>query len=150
MEKYKLMRYIRLQHELVHAQYNEETGKWHLKLRRPVYSTPTLDQELRYEVIEDTADLVFSGVGGLSRWRWPDIDGLTDFDGKVVHSADWDSKDGQTWQNSVEDWKEKRVGVIGVVSFNMFWQLTGLIKWLDERVHQHYRLSPLYNLASNK
>ena len=29
------MRYIRLQHEVVHARYDEQAGKWRVRIRRP-------------------------------------------------------------------------------------------------------------------
>ncbi|EJC99858.1 FAD/NAD-binding domain-containing protein [Fomitiporia mediterranea MF3/22] len=107
VEKYDLMRYIKLQHELIQAKYDEQTGKWHLKLRRPVLESG------EYEVVDDTADLVLLGVGSLSRWTWPDIDGLRCFKGKLMHSAEWDSKKGASWEESVSNWKNKKVGVIG-------------------------------------
>ncbi|KAI5115440.1 hypothetical protein M0805_005525 [Coniferiporia weirii] len=114
VDKYKLMRYIKLQHELIHARYNEESGKWHLKLRRPMPgSTPENEQ---FEIIEDTADFVHAGVGGLSRWEWPDIEGLKNFRGNVLHSANWEMGGSEDWKDSVKDWGEKRVGVIGVGS----------------------------------
>jgi cation diffusion facilitator CzcD-associated flavoprotein CzcO len=61
--------------------------------------------------------VLFTGVGGLSRWSWPDIPGLKDFKGQVLHSANWDvtSGDRDPWQEGVKDWGNKRVGVIGVV-----------------------------------
>ncbi|KAH8111748.1 FAD/NAD-binding domain-containing protein [Phellopilus nigrolimitatus] len=92
VEKYKLMRYIKLQHELVHARFDEETCKWHLKLRRPVFGSAPADEQ--FEVFEDTADFVLAGLGGLSRWKWPDIEGL----------------------ETVKSWGEKKVGVVGVGS----------------------------------
>ncbi|KAH7925133.1 FAD/NAD(P)-binding domain-containing protein [Leucogyrophana mollusca] len=111
VDKYKLSKYIKLQHELIHARYDESSGKWHLKLRRPVAES-TSDQP-QYEEIEDTADFVLCGAGGLSRWSWPDIEGLKSFKGKLLHSADWETDD---WKEGVKDWGDKRVGVIGVGS----------------------------------
>lgn len=111
VEKYKLMQYIKLQHELIHAQYDEPTGKWHLRLRRPMAGSPPDDP--KYEVIEDTADLVLAGVGALSRWVWPDIEGLNNFKGIIRHSAKWDAED---WQSEAKNWGTKKAGVIGIVS----------------------------------
>jgi cation diffusion facilitator CzcD-associated flavoprotein CzcO len=54
-----------------------------------------------------TADVVVAGTGGLSEPSFPDIPGLSTFEGTMFHSADWDhswSADGQ------------RVGVIGTGS----------------------------------
>lgn len=130
------MRCIKLRHELVHAQYDEASAKWRLRIRRPVASATAVSgtgaEELEYVEFEDTADVVLSGAGGLSRWQWPDIDGLKSFKGKLVHSAEWDvGEEGDTWQESVKDWSDKKVGVIGVVrgllSFSPSYQLSNII-----------------------
>jgi len=117
--KYKLAPYLKLSHELVEARYDEANAKWHLKIKRPratlsKQANPKPEEE--FEIIEDTADIFFTGVGGLSRWQWPDIDGLKDFKGLLLHSAQWDLDDDRNWQKGVKDWKGKRVGVIGVGS----------------------------------
>ncbi|OBZ65862.1 putative sterigmatocystin biosynthesis monooxygenase stcW [Grifola frondosa] len=109
VDKYKLMRYIKLQHELVHAQYDEPSGKWHLRIRRPAA------QEGQFEEFEDTADFFVTAVGALSNWEWPDVQGLKDFKGQLFHSAAFEVGD-KTWQEAVKDWKDKKVGVIGVGS----------------------------------
>ncbi|KAI0057663.1 FAD/NAD(P)-binding domain-containing protein [Artomyces pyxidatus] len=98
VEKYKLMRYIRLQHELVQARWDEPSGKWQLRIRRGDTG----------EEFEDKADVLFLGTGTLSRPRLPDIPGLGEFRGRVVHSGRWDVSD-----EGVKDWADKRVGVIG-------------------------------------
>ena len=116
--------YIKLHHRVTRAQYDEPTGKWHLTIRRPKSKaglTGTYwDWKIDFEEFEDTADVLFGGLGGLSRWSWPDIEGLENFKGKVVHSAQWETgkggADGPEWAESVRDWGDKRVGVIGVVS----------------------------------
>ncbi|KAI0716074.1 hypothetical protein C8Q72DRAFT_867679 [Fomitopsis betulina] len=120
------MRYIKLQHRVVHARYDGPTGKWHLLIQRPRdpsmrprsppnASAPDSDAEEQYEEFEDTADLLFTCVGLLSRWKWPEIDGLEEFEGKLFHTTDFGDK-GRPWQDNVHDWADKRVGVIGVGS----------------------------------
>jgi hypothetical protein len=42
-----------------------------------------------------------------SNWKWPDIDGLEDYKGHLVHSARWDDS---------YDFKDKTIAVIGVGS----------------------------------
>ncbi|KAI0720647.1 FAD/NAD-P-binding domain-containing protein [Fomitopsis betulina] len=121
VDKYKLMRYIKLQHRVVHARYDGPTGKWCLRIRRPrdpsmpprspprsppTTPAPDSDAEEQYEEFEDTADLLFTCVGLLSRWKWPEIDGLEEFEGEA----------GRPWQDDVNDWADKCVGVIGVGS----------------------------------
>ena len=115
VDKYQLRPYIRLQHRVTCARYSEETGKWHLtiKRRKNKASTTGLLEPSNYEDWEefhDTADILFNGVGSLSRWSWPDIPGLDKFSGKVIHSAHWDTTEDK------DGWRDKKVGVIGVVS----------------------------------
>lgn len=121
MDKYKLRPHIQLQHRISRATYNEATGKWHLTIRRPRPSEGGQNQDgsshwdwnTDFEEFEDTADVVLSGLGVLNRWSWPDIEGLQDFQGSVIHSAQWETRgSGQGWE---KDWSGKRVGVIGVV-----------------------------------
>lgn len=108
MDKYKLMRYIKLQHEVIHAQYDEDAGKWHVRVRRPNPETGVPEE------IDDTANVLLTALGSLSRWKWPDIDGLQDFKGELHHSAGFDPND-KTWQEVAKAWEGKNVGVIGVV-----------------------------------
>ena len=134
--KYKLMPYIHLRHEMVSARYDEPTGKWHVRIKRPVQSPnsgmagTSSTQAVEFEEFEDVADMLFTGLGGLSRWNWPDIEGLRDFKGTLVHSANWEiprpagsaseEEGGQLrkgWEEDVKDWGDKRVAVIGVVRF---------------------------------
>ncbi|KAI0328942.1 FAD/NAD-P-binding domain-containing protein [Cubamyces sp. BRFM 1775] len=109
MEKYKLMRYIKLQHEVVHAQYDVHTGQWHVRIRRPNPETGALEE------IEDSAQVLVGAFGVLSRWKWPDIQGLHDFKGELLHSAGFKPYP-KTWQEIAELWADKKVGVIGVGS----------------------------------
>ncbi|KAL7277473.1 hypothetical protein ACG7TL_008394 [Trametes sanguinea] len=109
VEKYKLKKYIKLQHEVIHAQYDESAGKWHVRVRR--INTESGD----FEEFEDVADVLLTAFGSLSRWKWPDIEGLETFKGELHHSAGFDPSD-KTWQEVAEAWKDKTVGVIGVGS----------------------------------
>lgn len=106
------MPYIKLQHEVTHARYDEELGKWHLRIRRSA-ATSTSDR-IQFEEFDDTADILLTCIGPLSRWSWPTIDGIDTFKGRLVHSAEWDVNHAP-WQESVKDWGDKTVGVIGVV-----------------------------------
>ncbi|TFK56356.1 FAD/NAD-binding domain-containing protein [Heliocybe sulcata] len=108
--KYKVNKYIKLEHELMGAYWEDAEGKWRLRIRRPLpNSTP---ENKQYEEFEDKADVLFTGLGLLARWNWPDIEGLKEFKGKVLHSAQWDVTDGH-WEDGVKDWGDKKVGVIG-------------------------------------
>lgn len=104
-----------MQHRITRAKYNEATGKWHLTIKRPRNSDIPASEPLKrpnyddWEEFHDIVDVLFTGVGSLSRWSWPDIAGLETFSGKVIHSADWNTND------HLDSWKDKKVGVIGVV-----------------------------------
>lgn len=96
VSKNNLMEYIKLEHELLAARWEDVTGKWHLKIRANGTSE-----------IEDTADVLLLATGILNRWRWPRIDGLSDFQGTLLHSA--------SWKGDTDEWKDKAIGVIGAV-----------------------------------
>ncbi|THG96306.1 hypothetical protein EW026_g5501 [Hermanssonia centrifuga] len=113
VDRYALSPYINLQHEMTSARYNETTGKWHVRIKR--LSSASSQTPSEPEEFEDTADLLFSGTGLLSRWSWPEIDGLQDFKGLRVHSGNWDLG-GASWEDDVKEWKDKNVAVIGIGS----------------------------------
>ncbi|KAL5331432.1 hypothetical protein ACEPPN_000962 [Leptodophora sp. 'Broadleaf-Isolate-01'] len=71
----------------------------HIKLRHENLNTG--------EIFLDEADIVLGARGGLSKHSWPDVEGLWDFKGKIVHSAEWDEK---------FDYSNKKIGVVGVGS----------------------------------
>ncbi|KAJ7622059.1 FAD/NAD-P-binding domain-containing protein [Roridomyces roridus] len=102
VDKYKIRKYITLKHELTHAKYDEGTGKWTVRIRRGEDG----------KEFEEECDVFMLCIGSLNRWHWPEIDGLKDFKGKLVHSAQWDVGEG-TWEEGVKDWGDKTVGVIG-------------------------------------
>ncbi|WP_374319911.1 flavin-containing monooxygenase [Aquabacterium sp.] len=87
--KYQLRPHIRFQQEVVSAVFNEGTGRWVIK-------TAAGDTIMaRYWVLAS---------GPLHVPAIPDIKGLKDFQGKVMHSAQWDHG---------YDLRDKRVASIG-------------------------------------
>jgi hypothetical protein len=131
VEKYKLMKYIRLRHELTHAEWDENAGLWRLRVRRAG------------EEIEDTADVLFLGVGWLNHPRWPDIPGLREFPGRLLHTAQWDvgtsDVDGSLDDSGVpHTWRDKVVGVIGNVKLISLYHARKLAL-IARRGHQAYR-----------
>lgn len=99
-----------MQHEVVEARWNEEEGKWMLKI---------CDRSTGL-IVADWCHFFINGGGFLkclkanslhvrlltlsSNWQWPDIKGLHSFGGILLHSAAWD-------QNA--SLKSQRVAVIG-------------------------------------
>lgn len=78
--KYNLYEKIKLNSKVIHAQYDEAACTWNVK----ILNTGT------GEVIDDSADVFYTCPGALNHWEWPDITGLHDFKGKLMHSANWD------------------------------------------------------------
>ncbi|KAI0704079.1 FAD/NAD-P-binding domain-containing protein [Earliella scabrosa] len=109
VDKYQLMRYIKLQHEVTGAQYDERTSKWTVRVRRTDPESGACDE------FEDVVDVLVPAIGVLSRWDWPEIEGLKNFQGELHHTAGFDPQE-KTWQDVAEAWKDKKVGVIGVGS----------------------------------
>ena len=105
------MRHIKLQHEVVHARYAEDTGKWHVRVRRP---SPSADGGEELEEFEDVADVLLTAVGALTRWHLPDIPGIGAFKGELHHTAGF-NPDTPTWAEEAAKWGNKRVGVVGSV-----------------------------------
>ncbi|PSR97543.1 hypothetical protein BD289DRAFT_458937 [Coniella lustricola] len=89
-----LLRYIKLSHQVVAAQWHEASGLWHLKIK----SLETGEQ------FDDTANFLINASGILNNWKWPDVDGLDDFKGPLIHTAAWPRD---------FDYKGKTVAVIG-------------------------------------
>ncbi|NKJ94737.1 SidA/IucD/PvdA family monooxygenase [Rhizobium leguminosarum bv. viciae] len=84
---------IRYGTECLVTRYDEESKTWKSRVRYPDGSEETIE-----------TNIVISAVGGFTTPKWPNIPGLHDFDGPVVHTSKWDP--------SVE-LDGKRVAVIG-------------------------------------
>ncbi|KAL7757365.1 hypothetical protein ACKLNR_011892 [Fusarium oxysporum f. sp. zingiberi] len=91
-DKYGLAENVRFQSKVTEAIWNEAAGKWNLKVFQ--------DGEEK----EAECDILIDGSGFLNNWHWPDIPGLHEFKGEIVHTADW---------NPSINVAGKRVAVIG-------------------------------------
>jgi cation diffusion facilitator CzcD-associated flavoprotein CzcO len=83
---------IRLNSRVTAAVWSDEKGKWDITV-----------EGVGGEVIRDEADILVNGSGFLNSWKWPDIPGIKEFKGELLHSANW---------RDVE-LTGKRVGLIG-------------------------------------
>jgi cation diffusion facilitator CzcD-associated flavoprotein CzcO len=88
-DKYDVRRHIRYNTSVQSARWDADAGLWRV--------TPAGGEPL-------TARHLITATGFLSQPRTPDIPGIHDFDGTVVHTADWD--DGY-------DPRGRRIAVIG-------------------------------------
>ncbi|THX01770.1 FAD/NAD(P)-binding domain-containing protein [Aureobasidium pullulans] len=94
VKKYSVDRFIKLQHEIKSCNWDANTSKWKVKVKK-------LDTD---EEFEDTSDVLIMARGGLNHIAWPQIDGLRSFKGEIMHSAAW---------NQDYDFTNKRIGIIG-------------------------------------
>ncbi|CAK7242725.1 MAG: hypothetical protein STHCBS139747_004223 [Sporothrix thermara] len=95
--KYGLDERVQFRSKVLSSVWDEATGKWTIRIEQ------TADDGT-VSIITDTADVLINSSGILSKWRWPAIPGLHDFQGSLLHSAQWDTS---------LDWTGKRVGIIG-------------------------------------
>ncbi|PWY90427.1 flavin-binding monooxygenase [Aspergillus sclerotioniger CBS 115572] len=94
VDKYGCNRYIKFKQQVVEAVWKEKDSKWILQVK-DLHSG---------SVYADQCDVLISATGFLNNWKWPDIPGLHDFQGMLMHSARWDKS---------FDYSNKRVAVIG-------------------------------------
>ncbi|MFE0642330.1 flavin-containing monooxygenase [Streptomyces sp. NPDC058877] len=87
-DRFGVRPYIRFQHELLAARWDEDERRWQIDTSQGRY----------------TAQVLVTGTGYLSEAAVPDIKGLSDFEGKVFHSSQWDHD---------HDLTGRRVAVIG-------------------------------------
>ena len=97
--KYGLYDRIRFNTQVEEARWDDKTNKWHTTVK---YISSEIGNNGQTYTI--TSDFLVAATGQLSTPKYPDIKGLSSFQGKVMHSARWD------WNY---DWRGKRVGIIG-------------------------------------
>ncbi|KAF2085515.1 FAD/NAD(P)-binding domain-containing protein [Saccharata proteae CBS 121410] len=120
-----IAKYIKLRHQIEHVQWDEDVGQWRIKVRN-------LKTD---EVFEDKAEFFINGGGVLNNWKWPDIAGLTDFEGKLMHSAHYDEG---------FDLTGKKVAVIGAGSSGV--QIVAAIQSKVQQLY-HWVRSPIWITA---
>ncbi|KPI42778.1 putative sterigmatocystin biosynthesis monooxygenase stcW [Cyphellophora attinorum] len=81
VDAYDLTKYMRLEHEVRGAQWDEKESVWKV-------SVVNLRTK---EVFTDTAEILVNNSGVLNDWQWPKIEGLKTFKGKICHTARWDN-----------------------------------------------------------
>ncbi|KAG6908883.1 hypothetical protein DXG01_002861 [Tephrocybe rancida] len=93
--KYDLNKYVRLSHKVNDATWDAASASWGIE----VIDLGTGESKV------DRADILINAAGVLNKWRWPDIKGLRDFKGLLVHTAEWPREEVEL--------EGKRVGLIG-------------------------------------
>ncbi|QKX62741.1 uncharacterized protein TRUGW13939_09903, partial [Talaromyces rugulosus] len=92
--KWDVYRYVTFNTQVTEARWNEETCKWTVQLKDVKTGQTT----------HDSGDILISATGILNAWKWPDIPGLFDFKGHIVHTANWDHS---------YDLKGKKIALVG-------------------------------------
>ena len=92
--KYGLRKFCKTRHQVTGAYWEGKRGQWRLDVKNLETG----------RVKEDFCHILVNASGVLNKWKWPDIPGLHEFRGKLLHTAHWDSS---------VDLKDKNVGLIG-------------------------------------
>lgn len=92
-DKYGLRERIRFGREVISAKYDEASGEWEIQ-----------SKDKAGQVSSTRARALITAVGQLNRPSIPDLPGLSDFAGTVVHTAQWPAD---------LDIRGKRVALIG-------------------------------------
>ena len=88
--------------EVIGCYWQEETGEWLVKLKE---TNPKDGSTVR--LFEDRCHVLLHGTGILNNFKWPDIEGMDKFKGRIIHTARWPK------EYQAEEWKKDRVAVIG-------------------------------------
>ena len=92
-----ISKYIKLRHQIERAEWDNSNGSWRFVIRDLVSG----------EVREDSAHFFINAGGVLNNWKWPDVPGLNEFKGKLMHTACYEEG---------TDLQGKRVAVLGAGS----------------------------------
>jgi len=97
VDRYGLRDHIRFGTEVQSARWLDDDGVWEVRLRSTTPGGPA-------EVTTVVVNAIVSAVGLFNRPKAPDLEGLDDFEGHVVHTARWDHD---------YDLSTKRVALVG-------------------------------------
>lgn len=109
--KYQLYKYIRFNTSVEAATWDDTTSRWKVDVK--VTGGKDAEYSPSYSI---ESDFLISAVGQLNQPRYPDIEGLNDFKGKIMHSARWD------WSYDMTD---KKIGIVGNGTSSTHHSLTG-------------------------
>jgi cation diffusion facilitator CzcD-associated flavoprotein CzcO len=87
--------------EVTESRWDESRGKWTVKIKRTMPGSDVAEE------FEDECDLLLYATGILNDFKWPNIEGIEKFKGKICHTARWP----ENYQE--QEWKNDRIAVIG-------------------------------------
>jgi len=76
-EVWGLRKYMTFSTEVIGCYWQQQTGEWLVKLKQ----TNTTDGSTR--IFEDRCHMLLHGTGILNNFKWPNIEGMEKFKGKV-------------------------------------------------------------------
>ncbi|CAI7594025.1 unnamed protein product [Penicillium manginii] len=91
-KKWNLDRKVQFNSRVKETVWDDALGKWKIEV------------EQAGSVKYDEVDILVNAAGFLNKRKWPDIEGLSSFKGKLLHTSHWDND---------YDWTEKNIAVIG-------------------------------------
>lgn len=118
-------KYVKLRHRVEGAVWDSQKGVWRVTVRDLENDT----------VMEDEAEFFINAGGVLNNWKWPDVEGLKEFKGKLMHSAAYEEG---------YELKGKRVAVVGSGSSGV--QIVAAIQTKVEKLY-HWVRSPIWITA---
>lgn len=80
VEKYGLQKFLKTSHVVKKAQWSEENGRWEIEV----------DDLATGKVVRDSCHILIQACGYLNKPAWPRVQGLEDYKGTKLHSADYD------------------------------------------------------------
>lgn len=80
VDKYGVREHIRLEHDLEDARFDEAGSTWHLTFHGPDGKR-----------VERDVNAVVSAAGVFAKRKLPDIAGIDEFEGKILHPTQWTS-----------------------------------------------------------
>ncbi|KAI9711501.1 MAG: hypothetical protein M1820_002064 [Bogoriella megaspora] len=120
-----ISKYIKLRHQIERVEWDDSEGVWRLEVRNLQNN----------ELFHDSAEFFINSGGVLNSWKMPNIPGLQDFTGKLMHSAHYEEG---------YDLSGKRVAVIGAGSSGV--QLVANIQKKASKLY-HWIRSPIWITA---
>lgn len=81
-DRFGATRFIKTSQKVERAEWLADEKKWKLDVKNVATG----------ETFEDKADIFITARGQLNECNWPDLPGLDKFQGKLLHSGDWDDK----------------------------------------------------------
>lgn len=79
-KRYSLPKYVKFLHTVREAQWIETEGEWIVKVEDTTSGAKSSDH----------CHILINAGGHLNNWVWPDLPGKEDYQGQMVHSANWD------------------------------------------------------------